>query len=141
MDGTEGDTGSGRKQDNEIKESVDGNKGDDIDLHQTLTDDKDHLEETHDSTLEITKNLSTLNIASSSCSVTECKSDIDQQMLKCSRCKRLTHYECTRLPAYQIYLFTRKNYRVYMCDIIPVLAKYLKISRKSVWKKGVKTKS
>ena len=45
MDGTEGDTGSGRKQDNEIKESVDGNKGDDIHLHQTLTADKDHLEE------------------------------------------------------------------------------------------------
>ena len=37
-------------------------------------------------------------------------------MLKCSKCKRLTHYECTRLPAYQIYLFTRKNYRLYICD-------------------------
>ena len=27
------------------------------------------------------------------------------------------HYECTRLPAYQLYLFTRKKFRLFICDL------------------------
>ena len=126
---------------------MNGNKDDCSDLHQGFLADKDTIEINHDSTSEmfclcnsiyvdfstyispqtseITQNLSTLKIASSSCSVAECKSDINKHMLKCSKCKRMTHYRCTLLPAYQLYLFTRKTYRLYVCDtcvpVIPVI--------------------
>ena len=95
---------------------MNGNKDDCSDLHQGFIADKDTIEINHDSTSEITQNLSTLKIASSSCSVAECKSDINKHMLKCSKCKRMTHYRCTLLPAYQLYLFTRETYRLYVCD-------------------------
>ena len=28
----------------------------------------------------------------------------------------MTHYRCTLSPAYQLYLFTRENYGLYVCD-------------------------
>ena len=36
-------------------------------------------------------------------------------MLECSKCKRLTHYACTKLPAYQLALFMTKSYRLCQC--------------------------
>ena len=30
-------------------------------------------------------------------------------MLRCSKCKRRTHFLCTRLPAYQLFIFTKKE--------------------------------
>ena len=33
-----------------------------------------------------------------------------------TKCNLSLHYECTRLPAYQLYLFTRRNYRLFICD-------------------------
>ena len=38
-------------------------------------------------------------------------------MLACSKCKRLTHYRCTKLPAYQVTLFMKKGYRLYVCSL------------------------
>ena len=46
----------------------------------------------------------------------DCNSETNMHMLTCSKCKQVIHYECTRLPEYQIYLFTRKNYRHYICE-------------------------
>ena len=34
-----------------------------------------------------------------------------------AKCKRLTHYACTKLPAYQISLFLLKGYRIYQCRV------------------------
>ena len=37
-------------------------------------------------------------------------------MLRCNECKLQIHYECTRLPAYQLHQFKTKGYRKYICD-------------------------
>ena len=67
----------------------------------------------------ITRNLSNMSIVSpksSVCTLKECNSDASDHMFVCSKCKKSTHYSCTGLPPYQIYLFTRKSYRLYICD-------------------------
>ena len=117
-DSEENDENDGKDPNDNIskEESLNGNNGDCSDLHQSFLADKYTIEINHDSTSEITQNLSTLKTASSSCSVAECKSDINKHMLKCPKCKRMTHYGCTILPAYQLYLFTRENYRLCVCD-------------------------
>ena len=93
-DSEENDENDGKDPNDNIsnEESLNGNNGDCSDLHQSFL------------------------ATSSSCSVAECKPDINKHMLKCSNCKRMTHYRCTLLPAYQLYLFTRENYRLYVCD-------------------------
>ena len=37
-------------------------------------------------------------------------------MLRCNECKLQIHYECTRLPAYQLHQFKTKGYRKYICE-------------------------
>ena len=44
-----------------------------------------------------------------------CDEGMDEFMLECSKCKRLMHYACTKLPANQLALFMTKNYRLYQC--------------------------
>ena len=38
-----------------------------------------------------------------------------------------THFECTNLPAYQLYLFTRKKYRLYILCVIKAVFANLQI--------------
>ena len=62
---------------------------------------------------DITRNLSNMSIVSlnpSVCTLEHCVLEANMHMLICSKCKRSTHYTCTYLPPYQIYLFTRKRY-------------------------------
>lgn len=77
----------------------------------TISNDKSDI------TKDITKRLSTLLIAKSMCKLGGCQIPSNQFMIKCSKCNLLLHYECTRLPAYQLYLFTRKKYRLFICDM------------------------
>ena len=50
------------------------------------------------------------------CAVSGCTTKIDKYKLDCSKCHKPIHFECTNLPAYQLYLFTRKKYRLYICE-------------------------
>ena len=68
---------------------------------------------------DITRNLSNMSIVSlnpSVCTLEHCVLEANMHMLICSKCKRSTHYTCTYLPSYEIYLYTRKRYRRYICD-------------------------
>ena len=70
---------------------------------------------------DLTGNIKTNDVTRKSpklqkCTISTCKSAVNEYMLKCEKCSRLTHYSCTRLPNYQLYLFTREKYRLYMCD-------------------------
>ena len=87
---------------------------------QDIGDGRNNAKENaSDTTLDITKNLSNMSIASPdyiSCTKIRCKDIANEHMLRCSKCKRSTHYACTGLPPYQVYLFTRRNYRLYICN-------------------------
>ena len=65
----------------------------------------------------ITENLNNLSIIStnSACSFQDCDEEASKFMLQCNKCKKLTHYGCTQLPAYQISLFMPSGYRRYVC--------------------------
>ena len=39
----------------------------------------------------------------------------NDDVLKCSRCERFVHYECTDLPVYQLQLFLTDKYEYYIC--------------------------
>ena len=47
----------------------------------------------------------------------ECEMENSKFMLACSKCERLTHYRYTKLPAYQVTLFMKKGYRLYVCSL------------------------
>ena len=64
----------------------------------------------------VTKSLNNLTI-SLACTLDGCTTDKTNYMLECSNCRRLTHYACTKLPAYQIQLFLLKGYRLYKCSM------------------------
>ena len=64
----------------------------------------------------VTKSLNNLTI-SLACTLDGWTTDTTNYMLECSNCKRLTHYACTKLPAYQIQLFLLKGYRLYKCSV------------------------
>ena len=50
------------------------------------------------------------------CSETRCKDDDGIMKIKCTGCKRLLHYACTGLPAYQLQFFIKKKgNRKYTC--------------------------
>lgn len=60
--------------------------------------------------------------ASKVCTLNTCTLEANEYMLRCKLCKRLTHYSCTKLPAYQVSLFTQKSktnnnksYPLYRC--------------------------
>ena len=89
---------------------------DEEERNNTATVEENKIKTTCDSSSEITKEFSNLYIASTSCAH-GCTAKNDDFMLKCSKCKRSTHYRCTFLPPYQIFLFTRKSYRLYVCDM------------------------
>ena len=47
--------------------------------------------------------------------IEECGMERNDFMLMCGKCKQFIHYECTKLPGYQITLFLQKSYRNYQC--------------------------
>ena len=63
----------------------------------------------------------------SACTTTGCTMDADQLKVKCHECKRFTHYECTELPAYQLYVFKTGKRRC-VCEMCagPVPEDFLK---------------
>ena len=70
---------------------------------------------------EITQDLNNLTIVSpsssmSTCTLKKCDLPKTEHMLECCKCKNLTHYGCTKLPAYQLTLFLVKGYRLYRCS-------------------------
>ena len=52
----------------------------------------------------------------SQCKPTNYKYDNDKYNLKYAECKRLVHYGCTSLSAYQLQLFLTNGYRKFMCS-------------------------
>ena len=49
------------------------------------------------------------------CTLTSCTDDDDQNRLKCRKCHRLVHYECTQLPLYQLQIFVNTYNEQYLC--------------------------
>ena len=64
----------------------------------------------------VTKSLNKMEVTPLAvCTQDGCALKNDRLMLECSKCKRRTHYACTKLPPYQITLFLQKSYRLYIC--------------------------
>ena len=40
---------------------------------------------------------------------------VDENKLKCVRCRKEQHFRCTGLPAYQVQMFLTKRYRSFVC--------------------------
>ena len=59
------------------------------------------------------------------CTLSCCTDEEDIYKLRCSECKRLVHYKCTQLPAYQLYRLTITGYRKYICMNCTDILKYL----------------
>ena len=59
-----------------------------------------------------------LNITDEMCTPTLCVNDADQHILKCSTCKLIVNYKCTRLPPYQIKRFITfgTNHYKFICE-------------------------
>ena len=49
------------------------------------------------------------------CTQNSCVNDEDEYKFQCKLCERFVHYKCTGLPLYQIYHFTIKGYKRFMC--------------------------
>lgn len=49
------------------------------------------------------------------CTLAGCVDDEDQNRLKCRKCGRLVHYECTQLPLYQLQIFVTSYNDQYLC--------------------------
>ena len=67
------------------------------------------------------------NDEATSCTTSACVADDDTYKFKCIECHRLVHYRCTRLPAYQVYLFTITGYRKFKCANCVDVPKYLQV--------------
>jgi hypothetical protein len=51
-----------------------------------------------------------------------CGQITDKFMIHCSKCQQWTHYKCTLLPAYQLYMFvsTTRKFTCEMCSNVPI---------------------
>ena len=88
----------------------DGNVSEDIDNYA-------EDEHANDSTSDNKPNqfLDKLEVYQPRCNGYSCVDDDDQFKLQCTQCERLFHYQCTKLPLYQLNHFLTKGYRKYMC--------------------------
>ena len=50
------------------------------------------------------------------CAAPSCQTEEDNETLLCAKCKKEFHYQCTNLPAYQIFKFTQIEYSLYECE-------------------------
>ena len=50
-----------------------------------------------------------------------CKNKANEYMIQCDKCNKWTHYICTALPAYQLYMLTNtsRKYRCRICSNVP----------------------
>ena len=55
------------------------------------------------------------------CSIS-CVQITEKFMIHCSKCQQWTHYKCTLLPAYQLYMFvnTTRKFTCEMCSNVPI---------------------
>ena len=56
--------------------------------------------------------------------VDRCIQDEDEYKLECHQCKKLFHYRCTGLPAYQLTYFLTVGYRRFVCQRCTVIPDY-----------------
>lgn len=89
-------------------------------IKETMTETIEIVEKSESTELSQTGNEVKVPPAASDttnkCICKGCENDEKKFLLKCTSCHKSTYYCCTRLPAYQLYLFTRKGYRHYRCD-------------------------
>ena len=69
----------------------------------------------------IQPNVGELNLCMSS----SCIQDNDQYKLECAECHHLVHYNCIRLPVFQLQLFLTKGYRKFICMNCVDIPEYL----------------
>ena len=55
-----------------------------------------------------------------------CVNEKEEYKFQCNTCKRYVHYRCAGLPVYQIYQFTTKNYRNFICITCTQVPSHLK---------------
>ena len=52
-----------------------------------------------------------------SCNYTYCNIEDNDDMLRCRKCKKTLHYQCSKLPAYQVSLFLSQTYKKkFVCE-------------------------
>ena len=111
---------------NRITAAVDNDEGIirviEEDLSQTDSEEadvnnEDRTSNTISGIIHEVKNLAIISPSTSACSVMECEMENFKFMLACPKCRRLTHYRYTKLPAYQVTLFMKKGYRLYVCSL------------------------
>ena len=101
--------------------SIDELEDDDSDnncvLHEPLSDNE---EETNPKTLMINEQTNTQTLTDDiqnkiipKC--TTCEQVCDKFMILCSKCTKWTHYKCTCLPSYQLFILTTSS-RKYTCE-------------------------
>ena len=50
------------------------------------------------------------------CHAKGCSDENDSSTIQCTKCKKFTHYTCSKLPLYQIYLF-KSSQRKFLCEV------------------------
>ena len=50
------------------------------------------------------------------CTNSNCRKNIDENMIECKMCNKYTHFSCTRLPASHLQRFMTKGYSRYVCE-------------------------
>ena len=101
---------------NDTDSVVNDESDDDKEIQQDITheDTANECDGIKQTVSDITRDF--VNMSFTTCTAQCCSIADDKYMLKCSTCKELTHYSCTKLPAYQLCLFLRKSYRIYICE-------------------------
>ena len=61
-----------------------------------------------------------------SCMNDLCNNADNEEMFECTKCKKLIHYECTNLPAYQVALFLLPKHRGFRCEFCVKVSDSLK---------------
>ena len=85
--------------------------------YEDMSNKKSENEHQKDSIVYSIQTVSDFDIGSGVCTLKGCVMGANKFMLNCYKCKRLTHYACMKLPAYQISLFLLKGYRIYQCRV------------------------
>ena len=88
---------------------------------ETITDESESSR-SHEPTQSFTIKRSLIK---AKCTKNECITDEDKWKLECKQCKRLVHFQCTRLPLYQIDYFMIKGNRKYVCETCTKIQPYL----------------
>ena len=55
-------------------------------------------------------------VVTARCTVSNCRKEMDKNMIGCKPCGKYTHYACTRLPPSQLQRFMTKGHIKYICE-------------------------